>query len=155
MWVQLVIGLVVPFWLGFQFDPLTAFFLVATIIVVLFVPIYVVVNLSCLFYYWRHQRQEFNPILHGVIPIAGIVAFIPAFFAGAGLKLPGLRFITPLTYPLSRAGLVAGVWAVLGVAYLVYLYRTNPGRVQATGRVFLEPDPAGAAAAPPAPPATA
>ena len=32
-------------------DPLTAFFLVATIIVVLFVPIYVVVNLSCLFYY--------------------------------------------------------------------------------------------------------
>jgi amino acid transporter len=152
VWVQLVIGLVVPFWLGFQFDPLTAFFLVATIIVVLFVPIYVVVNLSCLFYYWRHQRAEFNPILHGVIPIAGIVAFTPAFFAGAGLKLPGLRFITPLTYPLSRAGLVAGVWTVLGVAYLVYLYRTDPARVQATGRVFLEPETtAVAAAAPPEP----
>jgi amino acid transporter len=146
VWVQLVIGLIVPFWLGFQFDPLTAFFLVATIIVVLFVPIYIVINLSCLFYYWRYQRQEFNPLLHGLIPIAGIVAFVPAFFAGAGLKVPGLRFITPLTYPLSRAGLVAGIWMALGLVYLVYLYRTDPGRVQATGRVFEEADPEAARA---------
>jgi len=151
VWLQLVVGLIVPFWLGFQYDPITAFFLVATIIVVLFVPIYIVVNLSCLAYYWRKQRAEFNVLLHGVIPIAGAVAFVPAFLAGAGIKVPGLRFISPLTYPYSRAGLVAGIWMVLGLVYLLYLYLRNPDRVAATGRIFLEPEPAGAAGATGAP----
>lgn len=138
VWLQLVVGLLVAFWLGFQYDPITAFFLVATIIVVLFVPIYILVNLSCLAYYWRRRRSEFNPFLHGVIPILGVVAFVPAFLAGAGIKVPGLRFIAPLTYPLSRAGLVAGIWVVLGLVYLVWLYRRDPARVRATGRVFLD-----------------
>jgi amino acid transporter len=143
VWLQLIVGLVVPFWLGFQYDPITAFGLVATIFVVMFVPVYIVINLSCMAYYWRKQRAEFNWFLHGVIPLVGVAAFIPAFFASAGIKIPGLRFIAPLAYPLSRAGLVAVIWMVLGVAYLVVLYVRNPGRVNDTGKVFLE-EPQGA-----------
>lgn len=138
VWAQLIVGLVVSLWLGFQYDPITAFFLVATIITVLFVPIYIVVNLSCLFYYLRKQRAEFNWFLHGVVPIGGIIVFIPAFLAGAGIKVPGLSFIAPLTYPLSLAGPVAGAWTVLGIIYLVVLHNRAPQRIKDTGRVFLE-----------------
>jgi amino acid transporter len=145
VWLQLIVGLVVPFWLGFQYDPITAFGLVATIFVVMFVPVYIVINLSCMAYYWRKQRAEFNWFLHGVVPLVGVAAFVPAFFASAGIKVPGLRFIAPLAYPLSRAGLVAVIWMVLGVVYLVALYVRSPGRVTDTGKVFLE-EPQGASA---------
>jgi amino acid transporter len=138
VWLQLLVGLIVPFWLGFQFDPVTAFFLVATLFVVLFVPVYMLINLSCIAYYWRYQRAEFNWFLHGLIPLAGVAAFFPAFFAGAGIEFPGFRFIAPLTYPLNRAGLAAGIWLVLGVVYLVWLYTRDPQRVRDTGKVFLE-----------------
>ena len=145
VWLQLIVGLVVPFWLGFQYDPITAFGLVATIFVVMFVPVYIVINLSSMAYYWRKQRAEFNWFLHGVIPLVGVAAFVPAFFASAGIKVPGLRFIAPLSYPLSRAGLVAVIWMVLGLVYLVTLYVRNPGRITDTGKVFLE-EPQGASA---------
>ena len=138
VWLQLVVGLIVPFWLGFQFDPITAFFLVATLFVVLFVPVYMLINISCLVYYWRYQRAQFNWFLHGLIPLAGVAAFFPAFFAGAGIKFPGFRFIAPLTYPLNRAGLAAAIWMGLGVLFLVWLYRRKPERVRDTGKVFLE-----------------
>jgi amino acid transporter len=138
VWLQLVLGLIVPFWLGFQFDPITAFFLVATLFVVLFVPVYMLINISCLVYYWRYQRAQFNWFLHGLIPLAGVAAFFPAFFAGAGIKFPGFRFIAPLTYPLNRAGLAAAIWMGLGVLFLVWLYRRKPERVRDTGKVFLE-----------------
>ncbi|HEY1330268.1 MAG TPA: APC family permease [Actinomycetota bacterium] len=140
VWAQLVVGLVVALWLGNQYDPITAFFLVATIITVLFVPIYIVINLSSLCYYWRKQRAEFNWFLHGVIPIVGIVVFVPAFLAGAGLKVPGLSFIAPLTRPLSYAGPVAGAWMLIGIVYLIVLYRKHPQRVADTGKVFVEED---------------
>ncbi len=145
VWAQLVVGVGVALWLGFQYDPITAFGFVATIIVVLFIPIYIVVNLSCLFYYWRRRREEFNWFLHGLIPILGVLAFVPAFLAGAGIK--AFNFVAPLTPPLSRAGLIAGIWAILGVGYLIYLYNRHPDRVKETGRVFLdEPDAAAATA---------
>src|SRR5439155_18947279 len=116
-------------------------------IVVLFVPIYIAINLACVGYYWRKRRAEFNPVLHGLIPIAGVAAFVPAFLAGAGIK--AFRFIAPLTYPLSRAGLVAGIWTALGVIYLVWLSLRAPQRVTDTGKVFLE-EPATEVPAPPA-----
>jgi amino acid transporter len=144
VWLQLIIGLIVPFWLGFQYDPITAFGLVATLFVVLFVPVYIIINLSCLVYYWRKQRGEFNWVLHAVMPLAGVIAFIPAFFASAGIKVPGLRFISPLSYPLSRAGLVALIWMAFGIVYLVYLYLRDPQRVRDTGKVFLD-EPEGVA----------
>jgi amino acid transporter len=144
VWVQLIVGLVVPFWLGFQYDPITAFGLVATLFVVLFVPVYIVINLSCVAYYWRKQRGEFNWILHGLMPLAGVAAFVPAFFASAGIKVPGLRFISPLTYPLNRAALAGAIWMVLGLVYLAYLYMRDPQRVRDTGKVFLE-EPEGVA----------
>jgi hypothetical protein len=46
--------------------------------------------------------------------------------------------VTPLAPPLSYMGPgVAGFMAV-GVIYLAYLYRTNPGRVTDVGLVHLD-----------------
>jgi amino acid transporter len=136
VYVQAVIGVGVALGLGFAFDPITAFGLVATIAVVLFIPIYIVVNLSSLLYYARKRPHEFNWLLHGVVPVVGILFFIPAEFAASGV--PIFKFIPRLSSPLSYAGLVAGIWMLVGVAYLIYLYNAKPQRVADTGKVFLE-----------------
>jgi amino acid transporter len=136
---QLVVGIGVSLWLGFQYDPITAFALLATTLTVFFVPMYMILNISCIAYYWRHQRGEFNPLLHVVIPVLGVLVFIPAFFAGAGL--PVFSFIPRLPYPISLAGLIMGSWMILGIVYLVYLSVRDRDRIRATERVFLEEDP--------------
>ncbi|HYV00730.1 MAG TPA: APC family permease, partial [Actinomycetota bacterium] len=72
---QFVLGIVLPLWLGFQFGPLTAFGLIATMAVAVVVDIYIALNAACFAYYWRFQRDRWNPVLHGLIPVLGILAF--------------------------------------------------------------------------------
>ncbi len=136
LWAQLVITVGISFWLGYQYDPYTAFLLTATIIVDVFTPLFILLNLACIVYYARYRRHEFNWLLHGLLPALGIVAFIPAFLAGAGI--PVFKFITPLPPPLSYAGPAVGVWLLIGIAYLIYLYVRHPGRVLETRRIFVD-----------------
>jgi amino acid transporter len=136
--VQFVFALVVSLWLGKRYGPLTAFALIATIDTAIIITIYILVNLACMLFYARQRRSEFNLVLHGVVPVLGILAFVPAFFTALGIGKSLFKFVSPLPYPISLTGLVVGSWFVLGVIYLVFLYRRHPDRVRETGRVFLE-----------------
>jgi amino acid transporter len=146
---QFVFALIISLWLGKQYGPLTAFALIATIDTAIIITIYILVNLACMLFYGRQRRAEFNPLLHGVVPVLGILAFVPAFFTALGLGGSVFKFVSPLPYPISLTGLVVGSWFVLGIVYLVFLYQRHPERVRETGRVFLE-DPETAPASPPA-----
>lgn len=139
---QFIVGIAIPLWLGFQFEPAVAFGLIATILVAVVVAIYIVVNVACIAYYWRSQRGEWNWLLHGLLPVLGIAAFIPAFFTSVGLPvLPG-DFIARLPHPLNKVGIVLGIVYAVGILYLIYLYATNRRRVEDTGRIFIEEEPA-------------
>jgi amino acid transporter len=135
---QLIFALVAMLWLGFQYDPITAFSLMATLAVSVIVLIYILVNISCAAYYWRFRRSEFNWFLHGLVPLAGIVAFAPAWLTTLGI--PVFDFIAELPAPLSYAGPFVGIWLLLGIGYLLYLNARAPERILETGRVFLEPE---------------
>jgi amino acid transporter len=133
---QLVFSVVVALFLGFYYDPVTGFGLTATILVDIFAPMYILLNIACLTYFWRFRRDEFNVIRHGVLPVLGALAFIPAFLAGAGI--PAFSFITALSKPLWYAGPIAGLWMLIGIGYLIALSRRDPDRILATKRVFDE-----------------
>ena len=47
-------------------------------------------------------------------------------------------FVTPLAPPLSYMGPGVAGFMVLGVIYMIYLYRTNPQRVTDVGLVHLD-----------------
>jgi amino acid transporter len=136
LYAQLVFSLAVALFLGFHYDPVTGFALTATVLVDIFAPMYILLNIACLTYFLRFRRDEFNVIRHGLLPILGALAFIPAFFAGAGI--PAFSFITALPKPLWYAGPIAGIWMVIGVIYLVALSRRDPRRILETKRVFDE-----------------
>jgi amino acid transporter len=135
---QLVVGVGVSLWLGLQYTPLTAFALVGTIVTAVIISIYMVVNLACLVFYLREGRDEFNWFLHGVVPVLGIAAFVPAFLTAVGIQ--AFSFVSALPYPISLVGPVVGVWYAIGVVVLVLLLARQPQRLRDTGRVFVEED---------------
>jgi amino acid transporter len=134
--VQFAIAVVVTLALGFWLSPTTAFLLVATVIVVVVVSVYIVVNAACIGFFARFRRSEFNWFLHLVSPILGIAAFVPALLTSAGI--PVFSFVTPLTPPVSYAGPIVGVWMLIGIVYLGYLWSRHRQRVVDTGLVHLD-----------------
>jgi hypothetical protein len=132
--VQFVVGVVVSVWLGLQYDPLTAFAIVGTIVTAVIIAIYMVVNLACLVFYLRERRERFNPLLHGLVPLLGIAAFVPALLTALGIK--AFDFINALPYPISLVGPVVGIWFALGVVYLIVLAATGRDRLRDTAKVF-------------------
>ena len=133
-----VISLAVMLGLGLHYGATTAFAMVGTALVILIVGVYIVMNAACIGYFTRSSDHSVNPLSHIIIPILGIAAFVPAWCAGAGIKIAGLKFITPLPAPLSYMGPATAIWMVLGLAYLVYLYLRAPQRVVDVGLIHLD-----------------
>lgn len=134
--VQFAIAVVVTLLLGFLYTPTTAFVLVATVIVVVVVAVYIIVNAACIGFFARYRRSEFNWLLHLVVPVLGICAFVPALLTAAGI--PVFSFVVPLTAPVSYAGPIVGVWMVIGLVYLVILWQRHRQRVVDTGLIHLD-----------------
>jgi amino acid transporter len=135
---QLVVTLAVGLPIGLHFGPVTTFVFLATILTGIMIAIYMVFNLSCMVFYLRQQRAEFNWLLHAVVPVLGILAFIPAWLTALGIGSSFLKFVTPLTYPSSETGLAIGIWYVIGIVVLVYLAVRHPARLPEMKRVFAD-----------------
>jgi amino acid transporter len=146
--VQTVISLAVALGLGFAFDPVTAFAFVATMIVIVQVLIYIVVNGACIGYFARQRAERFRVLAHLVVPVLGIAAFVPAWLTAAGIH--AFSFVTPLVSPISNAVYAVIGWFAIGLVALVWLRRSHPDRITEVGRVHLdaadpvvsEPEPA-------------
>ncbi|MFI6492467.1 APC family permease [Streptomyces sp. NPDC050564] len=137
--VQCAVALAAMLGLGFSYDPVTAFLLLATVIVTVVIGVYIVVNLACAGYFLRRRRDLFKPVRHLLFPLLGIVAFVPALLTAAGL--PVFDFVSELTAPVSYAGPVVGAWMIAGVVVLIFLLRRHPGRIAETARVHFDESP--------------
>jgi len=120
--------------LGLGYGPEVAFSMVATGLVIVLVAIYILMNAACIGFFAR--RGGFNWLSHLVIPLLGIAAFVPAWLTAAGIKVFSL--VTPLAPPLSYMGPGVAGFMVLGLIYMIILYRTNPQRVADVGLVHLD-----------------
>ncbi len=77
---------------------------------------YVAVNAGVLVYYRTTARDRFNPILHGVFPVAGSLAVAWVFY----------KSVSPLPEgPAGSAPIVIGGWMLLGAAVVLYKKATR------------------------------
>jgi len=136
--VQGALGIVLALVLGFALGgPLNAFALLGTIATIIIVFIYILTNLSNIVFYLREHRDELNPLLNLVVPVLGILIFIPVLLAAFGIDFGGLG-ISGLTYPANLAPWAVIAWLVLGVLLFIYLAMRAPERIQATAETFIE-----------------
>jgi amino acid transporter len=133
--VAFVITVAVTLALGLKYDPTVAFAMVGTGLVILIVAIYILMNAACIGFFAR-RGTGFNWLSHLIIPLLGIAAFVPAWLTAAGIKV--FSFVTPLAPPLSYMGPGVAGFMVVGLIYMIYLYRAHPGRVSDVGLVHLD-----------------
>jgi hypothetical protein len=104
-------------WLGFGYDPVTAFAMIGTALVITLVSLP------------RHERG-LHRLLRPQVQVQSALtpdhpgAWDPRLHPGlavprAGIKAPGLGFITPLSAPFSYMGPAVAIWMGIGVIYLV------------------------------------
>lgn len=133
-----VVGLVIAIGLGFGLgSPQNAFALIGAVLTILVVATYVTTSMSCIVYYLRERRSEFNPLLHLLVPAISALAFLTVLVASFGINFAGLG-IQPLTYPASLAPWICVVWMVLGLIRLMSLRITAPESIREMGRIFAE-----------------
>jgi amino acid transporter len=134
--VQSLATVVIALPLALNYGPTEAFSLLATILSAVMICIYIVVNISSFGYYWRRQRSEFNWFMHFVIPLVSSLILIPVLFSALGLKTSLFKFVSPLPYPINRAGIVVVIWFAIGIIYLAYLWVAHRDRVTEMSAVF-------------------
>lgn len=136
--VQAVFAIAFALGVGFALGgPLKALLLQGTISTVLIVVIYILTCASCVSYYLRERRGEFNVLLHLVVPVLGALVFIPVLLAGLGIDFGGLG-IQPLAYPATIAPWVIYAWIVIGLAVLGYFLVRDRSRLGQTRKLFTE-----------------
>jgi amino acid transporter len=140
IFVTFVLTVAVTLGLGLAYNPTNAFAMVGTGIVLVLVAVYIVVNAACIGFFASASRRgpgrRWNPLLHLVIPVLGIAAFVPAWLTAAGIR--AFSFIGPLTAPSSYMAPGVAGFMVLGVFYLIYLYIRDPRRVAEVGLVHID-----------------
>ncbi|MDQ6683482.1 MAG: APC family permease [Chloroflexota bacterium] len=131
-------GIIVAVLLGLVLGgPLPAFSLIGSTVTLIVIGIYILTNISCTVFYLRERRDEFNPLMHLVFPVLGVLAFIPAVIASLGIGFLGIQ-IQPLAYPVSLAPILILAWMALGVVVLVSLLARGRDRLARTGEIFQE-----------------
>jgi amino acid transporter len=135
IWTAFVITVAVTLGLGLGYDPVTAFIMVATGLVIVIVAVYILMNAACIGYFAR-RGHGFNVFLHLIVPLLGIAVFVPAWLTAAGIEV--FSFVAPLSAPYWYMGPGVGGFMLIGVIYLIYLYQRDPERVSQVGMVHLD-----------------
>ena len=116
--------------IGAIWDPLTGFAMIATAAVPVVIVVYMLVSLACITHYAIRRRAPFNPLLHLILPVAGMVLFFfPLYYQ---------FYKAPPTYPIKAANWVALAWGVIGIAVTVWLVKRRPEKLRDMERVYVE-----------------
>jgi amino acid transporter len=133
--VNTVIAIVLSIILGWKWGPLNGFYMLATAATVVVILVYMLVMLGCAVYFWRGGR--FNPLLHGLFPLGGIVLFaFPLFY----------QFHPIPPAPLNYAVWWAVGWVALGIVVTWIMWRTRRQALLNAQLIYVpdeEPGPAG------------
>ena len=115
---------------GWKWGPLDGFFTIATMAVPPVILVYMLVSLGSMVYYLGPRRQDFNVLLHVILPIGGIVLFFfPLYYQ---------FWKYPPIYPEKYGNWVDIGWVGLGIALTIFLAVWRPGKIADMEHVYVE-----------------
>lgn len=132
---------------GAKFGSLAAFGVLATAFTIFVICAYMVCCAACISYFRRSDTEHhFKWLLHGVIPLVGIIAFILPLYSqyfDLGRLLKGELFHLTVPYPINWADWGAAAWIGAGLILVGFLAARNSPALTNVRHAFSEPDVAG------------
>lgn len=125
-----IMAAVVGFWFSYGQGPFTVYGLYASIGSIPIILVYMAMCAGSLIWFRRVERN-YNPILHGLVPLIGLVIFGLAVYASVWSGS-----VPPMPY--TTVPYVVLVWLLLGVGALMYLRRSHLDRVSQIGSILGE-----------------
>ena len=120
----LLFGTVLALAAGAKFGSLAAFGVLATAFTIFVICAYIVCCAACIGYFRRAGRPEFSWLLHGIVPVVGIVAFILPLYSqyfDLSALFKGDVFHLAVIYPLNWADWGAAAWVAGGLVLVTLL----------------------------------
>lgn len=144
--LQGILAIVLAVALGMLFagtdfgGPLATYIFIGYALGLLFAGMYIAVNLAAIGYYLGEGRADFNPFLHVVVPVIGVILLIPAFLGVlGGLTIPILDIeLPPLASPFDVVPLLVGIWMLVGIVLYFVLRSSRPDTIKRVGDVVSE-----------------
>ena len=135
-----VFALGVALLFGWKWGPLDGFFTIATMAVPPVILVYMLVSIGAMVYYLGPMRQQFNVLLHVILPIGGIVLFFfPLYY----------QFVKyPPIYPEKYGNWVDISWVGLGILLTIFLALARPDKIADMEHVYVDDEEAPSGAAP-------
>ena len=119
------VGVAVALLTGAAFGADAAWGVNATIFTIFAVCIYILASAACIQYFTRGEgKDNFNILLHVIIPVAAIIAFSLPLYAqyfDLAALFAGQPFRMAITYPIFWANWAAILWIAAGIALTVIL----------------------------------
>jgi amino acid transporter len=96
------------------------------------IVVYMLIAVGCIRYYLGPGREHFNPLLHVVLPIGGIVLFFfPLYY----------QFVkAPSDYPVRNGNWVALGWFVIGLVLTAWLVTRRRDKLADMQHVYVDED---------------
>jgi amino acid transporter len=115
---------------GWKWGPLDGFFTIATMAVPPVILVYMLVSVGAMVYYLGPMRQQFNVLLHVILPVGGIVLFFfPLYY----------QFVKyPPIYPEKYGNWVDIAWVGLGILLTIFLATARPDKLADLEHVYVE-----------------
>jgi amino acid transporter len=130
--VNTIIALALSYILGWKWGALNGFIMLATAATIVVIIVYMLVMLGSMRFYLGDRRAQFNPLLHVVFPIAGIVLFaFPLYY----------QYFPLPAYPIRYAAWFALGWIAAGLALGAWMLRARPEALRAAERIYVEEEP--------------
>ncbi|MDB4867898.1 MAG: family permease [Cohnella sp.] len=128
----MVVSLILTLLLGYGWDPMTAYGWTGTIVGIMIVLVYVVINFSLIRFYKKQYPAEFSVFKHVIVPLIAVALLYLPLKGVIMSTLPSGGGVAPMTYVLW----VALGWIVFGVAYMFYLNKNKSNTFSNIGKVF-------------------
>ncbi len=129
--VNTFIAVALSLLLGWKWGPLNGFIILATAATVVVILVYMIVMAGSIRYYLTVRRDAFNPLIHLVFPVVGIVMFaFPLYY----------QYVPLPAYPIRYAVWFALGWVIAGLVIGAIMLQTRPQALRNAERIYVDDD---------------
>lgn len=129
--VYMIISLGMALILGYIWGPMTVYGWTGTVLGLIMILVYIIINVS-LFLYYKRKTNEFNFLKHVIVPLIATIILLLPLKGVISSTLPSGGGAAPMT----SVPYFVGIWLILGIVYTIYLNVKRKDIFKGMGRAF-------------------